>query len=87
MRAGIVRGRVIMFEGDDYVGGAVNAAARLCRAARANQLLVAADVLRDVAGEIPAVHAVHEQKLDGIPTPMPVIEIRPAAGVAGRGGG
>jgi class 3 adenylate cyclase len=80
VRGGIVRGRVIMFEGDDYVGAAVNAAARLCRAATANQLLAAATVLDDRDDETALFHAVRDQKLDGITEPMAVIEIR--AGLA-----
>ncbi|WP_320672001.1 adenylate/guanylate cyclase domain-containing protein [Patulibacter defluvii] len=42
VRGGICRGPVIMFEGDDYVGAAINVAARLCDVAAAGQLLVAA---------------------------------------------
>ncbi len=30
LRGGICEGKVIMFEGDDYIGAAVNVAARLC---------------------------------------------------------
>jgi len=39
--AGIARGKVILFEGDDYVGGAVNLAARLCDAAARGEILAA----------------------------------------------
>ena len=39
VRAGITVGRVIMLEGDDYVGGAVNRAAQLCRAAAPKRIL------------------------------------------------
>lgn len=39
--AGVARGDVLLFEGDDYVGRAVNLAARLCDAAEANQILSA----------------------------------------------
>jgi adenylate cyclase len=80
IRGGIVRGHVIMFEGDDYVGAAVNAAARLCRAAGANQLLAAARVFENIEGHCSPLHAVRERKLDGIADPVAVIEIR--AGVA-----
>jgi adenylate cyclase len=40
LRGGICEGKVIMFEGDDYIGAAVNVAARLCSEAAAGQLLV-----------------------------------------------
>lgn len=41
LRGGIAKGNVIMFEGDDYVGAAVNAAAMLCERAAPSQLLCA----------------------------------------------
>jgi adenylate cyclase len=41
LRAGISQGDVIMFEGDDYIGAAVNVAARLCQDADAGQILIA----------------------------------------------
>jgi adenylate cyclase len=40
LRGGICEGKVIMFEGDDYIGAAVNVAARLCTEASPGQLLV-----------------------------------------------
>lgn len=39
LRAGASKGPVILLEGDDYVGGAVNLAARLCSAADPGELL------------------------------------------------
>jgi adenylate cyclase len=44
LRGGIARGQAVVFEGDDYVGAAVNMAARLCDQARPGELLVAAPV-------------------------------------------
>jgi adenylate cyclase len=41
LRGGISEGPVIMFEGDDYIGAAVNVAARLCAIAEPGQILVA----------------------------------------------
>jgi adenylate cyclase len=40
LRGGIAGGRVILFEGDDYIGRAVNLAARLCDEAEPHQLLI-----------------------------------------------
>lgn len=40
LRGGLTQGRVIMFEGDDYIGAAVNRAARLCAAAAPGELLI-----------------------------------------------
>jgi class 3 adenylate cyclase len=45
MRAGIATGPVIILEGDDYVGRAVNTAARLCDRAEAGQILASTDAL------------------------------------------
>ena len=50
LRAGLAAGRVILFEGDDYIGRAVNLAARLCDEAQPHQLLVTASLF-DAAGE------------------------------------
>lgn len=43
MRAGAATGRVILLEGDDYVGRTVNLAARLCELAQADEVLVATE--------------------------------------------
>lgn len=50
LRGGVCTGQALMFEGDDYVGRAVNIAARLCAAAAPGQILVAdgAEVGEDV---------------------------------------
>jgi adenylate cyclase len=44
LRGGIATGEAVVFEGDDYVGAAVNMAGRLCDQARPGELLVAAPV-------------------------------------------
>jgi class 3 adenylate cyclase len=44
LRAGITYGRVILFEGDDYIGSAVNLAARLCDTAAPHEILVTPDL-------------------------------------------
>jgi adenylate cyclase len=75
LRGGLARGEVIMFEGDDYVGAAVNTAARLCRAAKPNRLLVAATVLGDgeVAAAVPSTR--RHVALEGIADPVLVVEL------------
>lgn len=45
LRGGIASGAVILLEGDDYVGRAVNLASRLCDIAAPGQLLAATDAL------------------------------------------
>lgn len=44
VRAGLARGPVIMFEGDDYIGRATNLASRLCDAATPDQVLATREV-------------------------------------------
>jgi len=44
LRGGVAAGPVMVFEGDDYVGGAVNLAAKLCDLAAAGQCLVPAEL-------------------------------------------
>jgi class 3 adenylate cyclase len=42
VRAGIASGYALLFEGDDYIGSAVNLASRLCDAADRSQVLIPA---------------------------------------------
>ena len=48
LRGGVCTGKVIMFEGDDYIGAAVNVAARLCTKASPGQILLASGTAHDV---------------------------------------
>ena len=82
LRGGIARGTVIMFEGDDYVGGAVNLAARLCRAADPNRILAQAEMLRDVGVAIVSA-PVHDMDLAGVARTVAAVELQAAA----HGGG
>jgi adenylate cyclase len=45
IRGGLAQGPVIMFEGDDYIGRAINVAARLCEAATPGQVLGTREVV------------------------------------------
>ncbi len=45
LRCGITTGRVILLEGDDYIGHSVNVAARLCDIAAANEVLASPDLV------------------------------------------
>jgi hypothetical protein len=45
LSCGVTRGRVILYEGDDYIGHPVNLAARLCDLAGAGEVLAAADLV------------------------------------------
>jgi adenylate cyclase len=67
LRAGICEGPVIMFEGDDYIGAAVNWAARLCDAAEAHQVLIDGGTAARVPAEL-ELRALPAVSLDGLTT-------------------
>ena len=48
LRIGIASGYALLFEGDDYIGSAVNLASRLCDAAGPGEVLLPADQLSDL---------------------------------------
>ncbi|MGH9025038.1 MAG: adenylate/guanylate cyclase domain-containing protein [Acidimicrobiia bacterium] len=60
LRAGLAGGPVILFEGDDYIGGPVNLASRLCDVAQPYEALVAANLasLLDGTHGLPGRHQV-----------------------------
>ena len=73
LRAGLAAGRVILFEGDDYIGRAVNLAARLCDEAQAHQLLVTASLF-DAAGDgLPGVR-LGPQRMRGFTRAVEVVD-------------
>ena len=74
LRGGMARGPVILFEGDDYIGTAVNLAARLCDIAAPHEVLgtpsiatVPDSVVIEPAGPV---------KIQGFPRRVPVIKLR-----------
>jgi class 3 adenylate cyclase len=50
LHAGVCEGKVILFEGDDHVGAAVNLAARLADLAQPGQILAPSDLFPGVTG-------------------------------------
>jgi adenylate cyclase len=74
LRAGIAGGRVILFEGDDYIGRAVNLAARLCDGAAPHQLLITASLF-EAAGE--GLHGVElgARAVRGFTRPVEVVDL------------
>lgn len=56
LRGGMAAGRVILFEGDDYIGRAVNLAARLCDEAHPHQVLVTASLFAAAGDGLPGKH-------------------------------
>lgn len=75
MRAGIATGPVLLLEGDDYVGRAVNVAARLCDQANAGQVLACADGL-DIPEWVEAT-AQPSVKVRGLATPVEILALAP----------
>ena len=48
LRAGIARGWVLLIEGEDHIGDAVNLASRLCDTAQPNEVLAPASMVSDL---------------------------------------
>jgi len=80
LRAGLADGAVILFEGDDYIGGPVNLAARLCDAAEPRELLATAE-LADAVPPWAAAVPVGPREISGFPTAVDVVRIEAAMAV------
>jgi class 3 adenylate cyclase len=84
LRTGLTVGDVILFEGDDYIGHAVNLAARLSDLARPHEVLACPEVADDAPPWVQVVHlgarevrslgAVELVELSLCPSPKPVID-------------
>ena len=75
LRAGFTTGPVILIDGDDYVGHAVNLAARLCAAAEPRQVLATADDIVHLYTDIISVPA-GRREIPGVEEPVDVVAIR-----------
>lgn len=71
LRAGLATDDVILFEGDDYIGSAVNLAARLCDLAGPNQALAPIEMV----GEGVDPDLVHTVTVKGM-KPLQVVDLR-----------
>ncbi len=82
LRVGVASGYSLLFEGDDYIGLAVNLAARLCDAAGPYEVLMPADHLDELPEGVTAIpygdlalrgfpHPVSVVALAGLPVPSP----------------
>jgi adenylate cyclase len=76
LRGGICEGKVIMFEGDDYIGAAVNVAARLCSEAEPGQLLLNGATAPAVPEELAPV-ALGAVAVPGVSQPVEVLALNP----------
>lgn len=74
VRGGLSTGAVILFEGDDYSGGAVNLAARLCDLAAPLEVLATEDVAACVPADVDAL-PVGEHDIAGFATPVKVVRL------------
>jgi class 3 adenylate cyclase len=74
LRGGVAAGRVILFEGDDYIGRPVNLAARLCDEAEPHQLLVTAS-LYEAAGEGLSARRLGPHRIRGFTRPVEVVDL------------
>lgn len=74
LRGGMACGPVILFEGDDHIGTAVNLAARLCDIAAPHEVL-ATPSIREVPDGVIAERAT-PVRIAGFPRPVPVLRLR-----------
>ena len=74
VRAGFAWGRVILFEGDDYTGGAVNLASRLCDLAQPFEVLGTAEVAQSCPEGV-AAHPVGPKPIPGFGAPIAVVRL------------
>ncbi len=77
LRAGVASGGVILFEGDDHIGQAVNLAARLSDLAGPDEILAPDSMMTSLFVNTRAVpHG--EQTLPGIKAPVKLVRLEPA---------
>jgi adenylate cyclase len=74
VRAGLATGHALLFEGDDYIGSAVNLAARLCDHAKGVEVLIPTMQLERLPEGIQA-RPFGEVELRGFPGPIDVVEL------------
>src|SRR4051794_1680059 len=71
LRTGIAAGKVIVFEGDDFIGMSINLASRLCDAAAPGEVLVSDEVRAALGDDYPIV-PLGDRQLPSIVAPFPV---------------
>ncbi|MDR3650515.1 MAG: adenylate/guanylate cyclase domain-containing protein [Acidimicrobiales bacterium] len=74
IKCGVTTGTVILLEGDDYIGHAVNVAARLCDLAVGHEVLAVSSVVEGLPPWA-AVEAAHEITVRGLEQPIEVVRI------------
>jgi class 3 adenylate cyclase len=81
LRVGLASGLALLFEGDDYIGSAVNLAARLCDAADPGEVIIPAEHVVELPRGVVAADA-GSLRLRGFSEPISVVELsgRPETG-------
>ena len=74
LRIGIAAGKVIVFEGDDFIGMPINLASRLCDAAAPGEILANGEVIQALGDDFNVV-PLGERAFPGIVTPIAVWRI------------
>ena len=77
LRIGIAAGKVIVFEGDDFIGMAINLASRLCDAAGPGEILANDEVAAALGDSFPVV-PLGQRPIPGIVTPVSVWRVASA---------
>ena len=74
LRGGLAAGRVILFEGDDYIGRAVILAARLCDGANPHQLLITSSLYTAAGDGLPG-ELMGPRLVRGFSRPVDVVDL------------
>ena len=74
IKCGVTTGTVILLEGDDYIGHAVNVAARLCDLAVGHEVLAVPSVVADLPPWA-TVEAAHEISVRGLEHPIDIVRL------------
>ena len=74
LRAGLAGGPVLLFEGDDYIGAAVNLASRLCDMAQPREVLAPADLVSSLLVNTKAL-PVGTRHVSGFAQPIEVVRL------------
>ena len=74
LRAGFTSGPVILIDGDDYIGHAVNVAARLCAAAAPRQILAPADDVAHLYTDL-VTRPAGRMEIKGVEAPVDVVAV------------
>lgn len=83
IRVGMASGLALLFEGDDYIGTAVNMAARLCDAAEPYEVIIPADQIETLPEGVEVIP--HEPlTLRGLSEAIPVVTLSGEAVTAAR---